>query len=217
MGESQTEIASDRVSRILAKRILSGKLRPGASIKQDQLAAELGISRIPVRDALRILEGRGLITLKSNFSARVVELSLRDVEINYELRERIEPMLMAESLPGLTDPDIAELQDVYDSLQESNDLEETDRLGRAFHMIVYRRHNTPHLAQIVERLWDMTQLYRHVYSQIALSQNPEILRNDHRLLFEAIRRREVEIAQAALVLHIRRSRLCLSQYIRPQP
>lgn len=212
MGDSQSEIASQRVANTLAERILSGKLKPGTRIKQDELAAELGMSRIPVRDALRILESRGLVALKANAGARVVDLSLRDLEITYELRERIEPMLMAESLPNLTDGDLAELKAVYESMHGVTDLGESERLGRDFHTIVYRRHNTPQLAQFVERLWDMTLVYRHVYSKIALSTEPDIHQIEHRLLYDAIHKREVEIAQAALVLHVRRSRLYLSQY-----
>ena len=84
-------VASQRVADTLAERILSGDLAPGARIKQDELADELQTSRIPVRDALRILEARGLVTMRANAGARVTSLTRRDLEISYEIRERLEP------------------------------------------------------------------------------------------------------------------------------
>lgn len=215
-------VASQRVADILAERILSGALPPGARIKQDELADELATSRIPVRDALRILEARGLVTMRANAGARVTSLTRRDLEVSYEIRERIEPLLLADSVPHLTEADLAELRAVMERNEQTTDIDEAIALGREFHWITYRRHSTPLLAQIVERVWDTTQSYRRAYMKLAMaspgttpgakSSGGRTHDLEHQLLYDAIAKREVETAQAALVMHIRRTRTSLLRY-----
>jgi DNA-binding GntR family transcriptional regulator len=209
-------VASQRVADILAERILSGDLAPGARIKQDELAEELATSRIPVRDALRILEARGLVTMRANAGARVTSLTRRDLEVSYEIRERIEPLLLADSVPNLTDADLADLRDVMERNARTTDVDEAIALGREFHWITYRRHSVPLLAQIVERVWDTTQSYRRAYMKLAMAApHSEAGRThdvEHQLLYEAVAKGEVETAQAALVMHIRRTRSGLLRY-----
>lgn len=213
-------VASQRVADILAERILSGALPPGARIKQDELADELATSRIPVRDALRILEARGLVTMRANAGARVTSLTRRDLEVSYEIRERIEPLLLADSVPHLTDADLADLRAVMERNERTSDIDEAIALGREFHWITYRRHSTPLLAQIVERVWDTTQSYRRAYMKLAMGNAVPGAKGEggrthdleHQLLYDAIAKREVETAQAALVMHIRRTRTGLVRY-----
>lgn len=209
-------VASQRVADILAERILSGDLAPGARIKQDELADELSTSRIPVRDALRMLEARGLVTMRANAGARVTSLTRRDLEVSYEIRERIEPLLLADSVPHLTDQDIADLRAVMERNESVTDVDEAIALGREFHWITYRRHSTPMLAQIVERVWDTTQSYRRAYMKLAMGNTTtgggRTHDIEHQLLFDCIAKREVETAQAALVMHIRRTRIGLVRY-----
>lgn len=206
MAKDQASVASQRVADVLAERILTGSLPPGARIKQDELAEELKTSRIPVRDALRMLEARGLVTMRANAGARVASLTMRDLEISYEIRERIEPLLLADSIPNLTAGDIAEMRVVLDELEGENDIDRAVTLGREFHRISYRRHNSPLLAQMVERLWDTTQSYRRAYLSMAKGAGMKTHDTEHWLLFDAIEQGEIETAQAALVMHIRRTR-----------
>ena len=204
--QDQASVASQRVADELAGQLLSGQLPPGTRIKQDELAARLNTSRIPVRDALRILESRGLVTMRANAGARVASLSMRDLETSYEIRERIEPLLLAESIPRLTDADIEGLARVLAELEGQPAVDRAVALGREFHEVTYRGHRTPLLAQMVERLWDVTQSYRRAYVGLARDTGIKAHDMEHWLIFDAIQRREVEPAQAALVLHIRHTR-----------
>lgn len=210
----KTKVASERVADILAQRILSGELRPGERIKQDELAAELGISRIPVRDALRILETRGLVSLKANAGARVTSLTVKDMDMSYRLREMLEPMLLADSIPRLTDADLDEMADLKRQLEELQDLGEYLTLSRAFHWASFRGHDSPLLAQIVERLWDTTQSYRLAYARLSLkdAERWSVMRAERDLLFRAIRRREADMAAKLLAIHIQRTRMALLPY-----
>lgn len=209
MNATSSSVASQRIADILADRILSGELAPGARIKQDELAVELETSRIPVRDALRMLEARGLVVMPPNTGARVSSMSLRDLEVSFEIRERIEPLLLAESAPRLTPEDLDELRQVMERNENVVDVDDAIALGREFHWITYRRHETPLLAQIVERVWDTTQSYRRAYLARTLGSGNRTHDVEHQLLYDAIAKREIETAQAILVMHIRRTRIGL--------
>lgn len=205
-------VASQRVADIIAERILAGTLSPGTRIKQDELAEELNTSRIPVRDALRILETRGLVTLRANAGAKVASMTLKDLEISYEIRERVEPLLLADSIPNLTKSDVEQMALLADQMEETTDVERFLNLDRQFHWISYRGHDAPQLAQIVERLWDTTQGYRREYVKLALSFGARNVAAEHRLMIEAVARGDAETATAVLVLHIRRTRVGLRNY-----
>ncbi|MCJ2181383.1 GntR family transcriptional regulator [Novosphingobium sp. 1949] len=209
-GKGPCEAVSERVASLLARRILNAELPAGARIKQDELAEELSISRIPVRDALRILEARGLVTMRANAGARVVVLNENDVRSSFDIRERIEPLLLADSLSRFTAQDIAELRALLDEREASPDLAGIMEQGRAFHWMTYRRHASPLLASILERVWDVMHSYVLVaHRAMEAEQRAVALRShgfEHEVLYQAIARGEVETAQAALVLHIRRVR-----------
>jgi DNA-binding GntR family transcriptional regulator len=213
-GKAKSKVASQRVADILAERILSGELRPGERIKQDELAEELDISRIPVRDALRILETRGLVALKANAGARVTQLTIKDMDLSYRIREMLEPMLLAESIPNLTDADIEEMAAVKTKLDRIEDLDDYLPLSREFHWLAFSGHDAPLLAQIVERLWDTTQSYRLAYARLSL-QEPErmaTMRAERGLLFDAIAARDVDLAPGLLATHIRRTHVGLLKF-----
>jgi DNA-binding GntR family transcriptional regulator len=205
-------VASRRIAEVVAQRILTGQLQPGARIKQDALAMELGASRLPVREALRILDARGLVTLKANTGAWVARMSLRDLDLSYEIRERIEPLLLTDSLPGLTDVDLARMRALQDEIEANEDVERFLVLDRQFHWLSYSRHTAPQLAEIIERLWDTTQHYRRAYVQLARSQGSWIITAEHRLLLEALTRRDAVTATTVLGMHIRRTRVALAQH-----
>lgn len=210
----QSPVASQRVADIVAERILTGQLKPGDRIKQDELASELNLSRIPVRDALRILETRGLVSLKANAGARVASLTVRDMELSYQIRELLEPMLLAESIPHLTEQDFAEMREVKARLESVTDADDYMPLAKQFHWTAFRGHKAPLLAQIVERLWDTTHHYRRAYAGLALqnAELMEVMRKERDLLFGAIMRREVDLAPRMLSAHIRRTHIGLLEH-----
>lgn len=210
----QSPVASQRVADVVAERILTGQLKPGDRIKQDELASELNLSRIPVRDALRILETRGLVSLRANAGARVASLTVRDMELSYQIREMLEPMLLAESIPHLTDHDFAEMREIKARLERVSDADDYMPLARDFHWTAFRGHQVPLLAQIVERLWDTTHHYRRAYAVVVLqnAELMEVMRAERDLLFGAITRREADLAPRILAAHIRRTHIGLLEH-----
>lgn len=207
-----SSVVSQRVADVLADRILSGHLVAGARIKQDELADEFATSRIPVREALRILETRGLVVLKANAGAWVSSMTLRDLELSYEIRERIEPLLLAESLPRLSEDQVRHLGELQERIEENDDVERFLELDREFHWTSYAGNDAPHLAAMVARLWDTTQFYRRAYVKMTGGQGSWVINSEHRLLLEAIQRRDLDSATALLALHIRRTRGALAAH-----
>jgi DNA-binding GntR family transcriptional regulator len=204
--------AARRIAEVVADRILTGQLPPGARIVQDELAADLGASRLPVREALRILEARGLVTLKANSGAWVSQMSLRDLDLSYEIRERIEPLLLSDSLPRLTATDLQDMRDLEEEIEVNDDVERFLVLDRQFHWLSYSRHRAPQLAAIIQRLWDTTQHYRRAFVQLTGSQGSWIIVAEHRLLLEALTRQDTQTASTVLGMHIRRTRVALARH-----
>jgi len=207
-------VASQRVADVIAERIHSGKLKPGDRIKQDDLAAELDISRIPVRDALRMLESRGLVSMQANTSARVAALTVRDMDLSYRIREQLEPMLLAESIPNLTEADHEEMREAKAQLEVVADAEAYMPLSHKFYWASFRGAKAPLLEQIVDRLWETTHSYRRVYFEFALknAERMEIMRVEREMLFGVVVRGEVDLAPRILAAHIRRSHMGLLEF-----
>lgn len=211
-GTAPSRVASQRIADLLAERILAGELLPGARIIQDELADELQSSRLPVREALRILQSRGLVTLKSNQGAWVSSMDLDECQLSYRIRERVEPLLLAESLLKLTPTDVAELEDLQDRIEAGVTVDEFLVLDRQLHWAMYRGHGVDQLTQIVARLWDTTQHNRRAFTQLSGARRKWTINAEHRLLIQAIRDQDVETAERVLIMHIRRTRIELSQH-----
>jgi DNA-binding GntR family transcriptional regulator len=209
---SGNPVASQRVAEVVADRILNGELAPGTRIKQEELAAELDASRVPVREALRILEARGLVVLRANSGAWVAEMTVADLTLSYQVRERIEPLLLLSSLPHLTVDDVAELHRIQDEIEANDDIERFLVLDRRLHWVTYRRHEADVLAGMVERLWDTTQHYRREFIRLSGGPQSWVTSSEHRLLIEAIERRDASAAEDVLTLHIRRTRVELHKH-----
>lgn len=211
-GPLKAAVASQRIADHLRERILAGELAPGARIKQDDIAEELHTSRLPVREALRILHSLGLVTLRANQGAWVTSMDPRECELSYKMRERLEPLLLAESAPHLTKADIDELMDLQEEIESTDDVERFLVLDRRLHWTTYRHHRAEELATVVARLWDTTQHYRRAFSRLAAGRRQWIIRAEHRLLIEALRDHDHRSAEHILELHIRRTRVELSRH-----
>jgi DNA-binding GntR family transcriptional regulator len=209
-GALPAAVASQRIADELRERILSGRLAPGTRIIQDELAEELHTSRLPVREALRILQSRGLVTLRANQGAWVTQMDMRECELSYKIRERLEPLLLAESAPRLTDEDIAELEGIQEQIEQTSDVEEFLVLDRRLHWATYRHHRADELANMVARLWDTTQHYRRAFTRLTGTRRRWIIGAEHRLLIEALHGRDFASGERILELHIRRTRVELS-------
>jgi DNA-binding GntR family transcriptional regulator len=211
--KNETDLAlSQQIANSLKEDILSGKYPPGVRIRQEDIAEQFGASRSPVREALRILEAEGLINLVAHTGAWISHLSLSECEEMYQLRERIEPLLLRLSIPHITDSLIAELQDLVLQMEATTDVETFLRLDRQFHLLSYSKAETVLVGEMVNRLWNTTQHYRRAYSQMMASTSFKPAHYEHHLLLTSIIKGDVDDAERILFGHIRRTRLELAQH-----
>ncbi len=203
---------SQQIANSLKEEILSGKFPPGVRIRQEDIAEQFGASRSPVREALRILEAEGLINLVAHTGAWISHLSLAECEEMYQIRERVEPLLLRLSIPAMTDSVIAELSDLVNQMEATNDVETFLKLDRRFHLLSYSKAETVLVGDMVNRLWNTTQHYRRAYSRLLAASSFKPAHYEHHLLLSAIIRRDSDDAERILLGHIRRTRLELAQH-----
>lgn len=204
--------AGARVAGLLRDAILSGEYEPGARIRQEDLADRHGASRVPVREALRMLEAEGLVTLVANTGAWVARLSQAECDELYQIRERIEPLLLGLNVPLLSDADVERLEALAVAMERSDDVEDFLRLDREFHLSSYAAATTTTLGDLVLGLWNRTQHYRRAYSRMFHSEGDRSVHHEHHLLVAALHRRDADEAERILGGHIRRTRLELARH-----
>jgi DNA-binding GntR family transcriptional regulator len=204
--------ASARIADSLRTEILGGKLAPGARIRQEDVAARFGASRLPVREALRSLESDGLVTLVANTGAWVARLTLEECVEIYQTRERIEPLLLRYAMPHYPADRVDRLAALAIRMERSEDIEEFLKLDREFHLMSYEDSGTSLLGELVHRLWNSTQHYRRAYTRSLDDDRRRIVHDEHHLLTTSLRDGDADGAQRVLESHIRHTRLQLAQH-----
>lgn len=205
-------VASHRIAERVRADILRGAYPPGTRLLQENIAEQFSASRIPVREALRILQADGLVTLVANTGAWISRLSLAECEELYQIREGIEPLLLRYSLPNMGAEAMDRLQALADEMPAAPDVEAFLRLDREFHMLSYSGAETLMLGATVERLWNATQHYRRAFTSHLDAHGGSMVHHEHHLLAGALRRRDSEDAERVLLGHIRRTRLELERH-----
>lgn len=205
-------IASARVADGLRDSILSGEHPPGTRLRQEEVALGFGASRVPVREALRILEAEGLVRLVANTGAWIASLSLEECVELYQVRERIEPLLLRYSIPSLTDAHLTRLEQLAAEMERADGVEAFLRIDREFHLLSYAAAETTFLGDTVQRLWNSTQHYRRAFTQLLDEDSNRIVHDEHHMLVRALRDGDADGAERVLVGHIRRTRLQLARH-----
>ncbi len=205
-------VSTARVASYLRGAILGGQLRPGDRIRQEEVADRLGASRLPVREALRMLAAEGLTELEPHKGARVPRLTRHEVDVIYQMRERLEPLALAESLPRLDAGDHEQLGQLQQRMEDGGDLESFLGLDREFHLLTYRGCPVEPLNSVVTRLWNSTQPYRRSYVTLGGPDRMWLVNAEHRLILDAVLRRDAADGERYLAGHIRRTRIELSHH-----
>jgi len=207
-------VASHRIADSLRTAILDGSYQPGERIRQEDVAARFGASRIPVREALRMLHSEGLVTLVANSGAWVTKLTLAECAETYLIRERLEPLLLRTSLVRLDEATVDRLARLADDMAAPGaGLDGFMRADREFHLSSYSGAASGEMWQIIHRMWNTTQHYRREFTRRAWEDSGlRITHLEHRLLLDCIRRRDADDGERVLVTHIRRTRLELEKH-----
>jgi DNA-binding GntR family transcriptional regulator len=192
---------SDDIARLVRKRIFDGAYVAGSYIRLDQLAAELGISVTPVREALLALRAEGLIAQQPHRGFVVLPVTGRDVADVANVQGYVGGELAARAAVNITDDQLRELKQIQAELEEAyagDDDERTVRLNHEFHRAINVAADSPKLAQL------MSQITRYAPESVfpTIEGWPHQSIKDHRRILSALKRHDEELARAAMSEHL---------------
>jgi DNA-binding GntR family transcriptional regulator len=192
---------NDLVAAEIRDSILRGRFRPGEKLDQQELADELEVSRSPVREALRVLDAEGLITLVPNKGAVVTERSLPELEELYFTRGLVEGAAIERSAPRMDDKTLWKLEDILEAAERTDDYGELLLLNNDFHMLTYSRVEQAFLADYIQQLRNMAAPYNRLYLDSKGSR--EAAWEDHRRIYAACAARDGARARQEVERHLR--------------
>lgn len=189
---------SEIISEEITSWIMDGTLDAGQRIREDELAEIFGVSRIPVREALRILHNRRLVDIEPYVGTTVIKLTEEDIQGVYYLRSVLEPIACERAVRNITDQEIEDLTKIQDALEEVC-VQNGDHLinsktvyhyNREFHMGIYRPCKMVVLMDLIDNLWDRIAFLRirTAYSDTY----PIKMRKEHREYLRLLKERDGE-------------------------
>ncbi|MDQ2081598.1 GntR family transcriptional regulator [Xanthobacteraceae bacterium Astr-EGSB] len=208
---AESSVLSHAIANDLREGIMLGRYQLGTRVRQDELAERYGTSRIPVREALRDLESEGLVVLVPNRGAWIAKIDIEECVEIYKIREYMEPLALSESLKLMDAATVEQLDRLVQQIESAHELEEFLKFDREFHLLSYRHAKMPTLFSMIERFWNTTQHYRRAYSRVIGREGQWIIHHEHRLIMDAISRRDSVDAEQLLQVHIRRTRCQLQK------
>lgn len=195
-----TESAAARVARGVRDRVSNGALAPGTTLSQAALAAEYGVSRIPVRDALQALATDGLVQLQGG-TATVTPLSIDDLQELYELRGALEPVATRLAVPRVGRAGVARMASLLDLMDDpSTPPGDWVEANAAFHAEVYTLAGRPRSIALVEQLRRLTD--RYVYFHLDVVGDVAHLQDEHRQILRAVEAHDADAAAELTRLHL---------------
>lgn len=193
--KTAVELAADAIR----DRILSGELPPGAALRQEALAEKLGVSRIPLREAIRQLSNEGLVDLQPHRGAFVSTLSKAEVQEFFDLRFKLEPWLLREAVPHMQPAELDRAEAIVASMDRAQ-AAQWGVLNWSLHEMLYTAARRPATLAIVRSLHERCE--RYLRFQVM---NAPVRRQAHAEHMEIIglcRRGNARKAEAALAAHI---------------
>ena len=189
----------------LRDQIIRGEIPEGAQLRQDAIATQYQVSRIPVREALRQLDAEGLIAIVPNRGAIVPALSPDDIGELFSIRALLEPEVLKLSIPHLTEEDFAEagavLEQFVKELKTQERVSTWGRLNWQFHSILYSRANQPRFMAVIRNVNNSGERYTRL--QLFLTHGVKRANEEHRQILELCRERKIAAACDLMREHIR--------------
>ena len=199
-----TELAAG-VQRVLADKIASGRLRPNERINQERVASELGVSRTPVREALRWLERDGLVRLEARRGAFVAAFAARDIDDIYELREVLEPRAVRRAAVRATRAEVAGLRRLLAAMERAwrSDVSRAFALNRTFHERLCAPCENRLLLNLLAQVWSQQNAVRiFTLAKEASATLEERTNAEHRAIVDAYAARDGALAEELVRRHI---------------
>lgn len=211
---SQTQPFSDRVFDQLSEAIVAGELLPGAKISEPDLAIRFGVSRAPLREAIRRLEERKLVSRVAHQGARVAVLSAARISEIYMVREALEGVAAREAAHRMGGEDVGQLRALLSSHEQSFGGDgDTYRMGSAdedFHFRIIRASgNATLIALLLGEYYALIRMFRRQHRQVAGRARRALV--EHHRITDALADRDAELAEFLMRRHIAAARIGIEQ------
>ena len=203
---SPVATAQQHAVEALRGLIVGGALAPGARVNQEDLAADLGLSVAPIREALRVLEQEGQLTYLPRRGYFVTELNVADLTEIYELRAVLEERAARHALPVLDDEALERVREAARECVEaagSGDVAAELAANRRFHFGLLDAPGQPHALRVIRLLWDSTEAYRAMYYNSPEERRASL--DAHDAILDAAQRRDADALVAELHAHRERA------------
>ena len=210
-GPIPAHLARSVIEETLRNAILDGRLPCGTAMRQQELASLFGVSRMPVREALRQLEAQSLLHVVTHKGAVVAPLIEDNSAETYELRMLLESEALRLSIPLLTEADIVEADTFICALEQEKDYTEIGHLNRLFHMTLYGKAPNQRLLKLVEHgLNEEERFLRFNLEAMGLGETSQ---EDHRELLNLVAQKKVEESILTLRNHLMRGMEVITSYL----
>lgn len=195
-----TKNTANLIADALRSAILQGKLHSGQSLRQDQIASEFNVSKIPVREALVQLQGEGLVDLFPSRGATVSQLTYTEVDEIYTMRIALEQIALREAIPNLTSANFYEVEGILERIDHAEDMSKWAELNWEFHATLYRPSNMPRVISTAQTLHNNVARYllMNYLDKDYLAES----QRQHREILLLCREGNVEGAISKLVAHL---------------
>ncbi len=193
----------DVVFETLKEAILTGKFEPKERLMEIKLADQLGVSRTPVREAIRKLELEGLVIMEPRKGAYVSDISFKDIIDTLEVREALETFAVKLAIEKNTVEELSEIETLNKSFKKSyvnKDIEKMVEFDTKFHSEILKLSDNSKLISFMEELNEIMQRFRLIFFNETY--NPERIDEEHQEVMKALKNKDVEKAQEAMRQHL---------------
>ena len=207
----------DVAYQTLRKAILRGDLQPGERLMEMKLADQMGVSRTPVREAIRMLELDGLVVMTPRKGASVAQLSDRSLRDVLEVRRALEQLageLACERMTKKDFDDLAEANRRFTEVIDSEDVTTVAEADEYFHSLIFKATGNEKLIQLVSQFRE--QMYRFRIEHIKDLPDRDILIREHQEIMQALRKRDVELTKKCIGDHILLQEQNIAKHIQAQ-
>ena len=185
---------------MLREAITTGKLRANQPLPQAEIAANLQVSHIPVREALRQLESEGLVTYQANRGATVSALSTAEIREIYDIRAMLETGAIRRAAPLLPAASLARAAAVLDQAEQTDDGATWGSLDMEFHTLVYHLDDRPRLQELITEL--LRRVDRYWLSYSLMLRYRDTFEQEHRAMLAALTGRDAVLTESLLGAHL---------------
>ena len=193
----------DVVFNTLREAILKGDLQPGERLMELQLAAKLGVSRTPIREAIRMLEQEGLAITIPRKGAEVAKMTLKGMEDVLEIREALDELAVQLACARITEEQLSLLKDrkkEFEHSLKSGKLKAIAEADVKFHDVIYEATGNPKLVNLLNNLRE--QIYRYRVEYLKNAQNHPVLIREHEAIYQALIKRDRDAAMVSIREHV---------------